>query len=125
LRDAQGCAARFLVKKYHALEHFVAVAVEEREPVANLSIAADEIGVAGISAGGVFDFDEARDNPIGCSLVHRSGGDFLVDAEMLFDGGDALERMVDLDTEADDVFNFFSEMIEFDTDDPQFARDRL
>ena len=117
MRNAQGCAAGNLAWKDPAREQFVAIAVDQRELVANLSIAADEIGVAGISLGCVLDSDDARDGPIGIALIHRSGGDLVGDAEMFFDGGDALESVVDFNPEAGDVVDFLSEVIEFDPED--------
>ena len=48
---------------------------------------------------------------------------FFVDAEVLFDGGDALQRMIDFFLEADDVLDFFSEVVEAVADRFEFRAD--
>lgn len=40
----------------------------------------------------------------------RSGGEVLVEAEVLFDGGDALKRVIDFLAIADDVVEFIHEV---------------
>jgi hypothetical protein len=50
----------------------------------------------------------------------RLGGDFFVDAEVLFDGGDALKGVIDFFLEADDVLDFFSEFVQITADGIQF-----
>ena len=53
----------------------------------------------------------------------RSGGDFLIDAEMLFNRGDALKRVIDFFLEADDVLDLFSEVVEITADRFEFRAD--
>jgi hypothetical protein len=44
--------------------------------------------------------------------LQRLGGDFLSNADMFFDGGDPLERVVDFPPIAGDVVDFLSKVIE-------------
>jgi len=50
----------------------------------------------------------------------RLGRDFFIDTEVLFDGGDTLQRMIDFFLETDDVLDFFSEVVEIATDRFEF-----
>ena len=65
--------------------------------------------------------DDARDRTIGSSLVHRSGGDFVADAEMLLDGGDALQGVIDVLGEAGDVVELCGKFAEVVADRCEFA----
>src|ERR1700693_1569804 len=52
------------------------------------------------------------------------GGDLLVEAQVLLDFGDALQRVVDFLVEAGDVLDFFLEVIEVEADRFEFGVDR-
>jgi hypothetical protein len=51
------------------------------------------------------------------------GGDFLFEAEVFFDGADALKRVVDFFLEAGDVLDLFAEIVEVAADRFEFRAD--
>jgi hypothetical protein len=51
----------------------------------------------------------------------RSGGDLLVEAEVLFDCGNALKGVIDLFLEAGDILDLFSEIVEIPANRFKFA----
>jgi hypothetical protein len=51
----------------------------------------------------------------------RSGGDLLVEAEVLFDGGNALKGVIDFFLEAGDILDLFSEIVEIPANRFKFA----
>jgi hypothetical protein len=57
------------------------------------------------------------------AVMGRLGGDFFVDVEVFFNGGNALKRVIDFFLEADDVLDFFSEVVEVAADGFEFCAD--
>jgi hypothetical protein len=54
----------------------------------------------------------------------RSGGDFFIDAEVLFDCGDASKRVIDFIAEAGHIVEFFLEVVEVATNRSEFRVNR-